>query len=259
MIDTHAHLTDSRYQNPLELIQRASQAGVNKIITVGYHLQSSVESARIAEQNENVFFTAGVHPSDCETLDNSVIAQLIPLLKREKCLAVGEIGLDYHYGKDNKEEQKIAFNKQLEIAGELNLSVVIHSREATQDMLSILSKHAPNLKKGFLMHCYSESAESAREYLKLGAYFAFGGAITFKNAKKEDIIKSIPIDRVVCETDCPYMTPVPYRGQLNEPQRVREVYIKMAEVYGLPLEDFIKIVAKNASRFFCESKLGERL
>ena len=109
------------------------------------------------------------------------------------------------------------------------------------------------------MHCYSESAESAREYLKLGAYFAFGGAITFKNAKKEDIIKSIPIDRVVCETDCPYMTPVPYRGQLNEPQRVREVYIKMAEVYGLPLEDFIKIVAENASRFFCESKLGERL
>jgi TatD DNase family protein len=259
MIDTHAHLTDSRYQDVSALIDSAKNVGVNSIITVGYHLQSSLENAEIASRYENVFFTAGVHPSDCETLDNGVIARLFELLKHEKCLALGEIGLDYHYGKDNKEQQKIAFNKQLEMAGALGLPVVIHSREATQDMLNILTAHSKNLKKGFLMHCYSESAESAQEYFKLGAYFAFGGAITFKNAKKEDIIKSIPLDRVVCETDCPYMTPVPYRGQLNEPQRVKEVYVKMAEVYGLPLEQFVEIARQNAVNFFGESKLGERL
>ena len=259
MIDTHAHLTDSRYSDVAELVASAKNAGVHKIITVGYHLQSSLENALLAERFEDVFFTAGVHPSDCETLDNSAIAQLFELLKHKKCLALGEIGLDYHYGKDTKEQQKIAFSKQLEMAGELNIPVVIHSREATQDMLNILTAHSKNLKKGFLMHCYSESAESAQEYLKLGAYFAFGGAITFKNAKKEDIIRSIPLNRVVCETDCPYMTPVPYRGQLNEPQRVKEVYVKMAEVYGLPLEQFIEIARANAVEFFGESKLGERL
>ena len=257
MIDTHAHLTDKAYQNPIEIIQHAKSVGVNKIITVGCNEQTSFFGKEIAENNENVFFTVGVHPSDCEFLTDELITKFMPIIKHEKCLAIGEVGLDYHYGKDNKQAQKTAFIKQLQLAIELDLPVVIHSREATKDMLEILSVYAPKLKRGFLMHCYSESAESAKEYLKLGGYFAFGGAITFKNAKKEDIIKSIPIERVMCETDCPYMSPVPYRGQTNLPGRVAIVYQAMADIYQMSVQKFTKIIAENAVKFFGEKKLGE--
>ncbi len=256
MIDTHAHLTDKIYQNPSEIIQNAKNEGVNKIITVGCNEETSFLGKEIAENNEKVFFTVGVHPSDCKFLNSELIQKFLPIIKHEKCLAIGEIGLDYHYGKDNKEEQQNAFIEQLKLACELDLPVVIHSREATKDMLDILSIYAPKLKKGFLMHCYSESLESAKEYLKLGGYFAFGGAITFKNAKKEDIIKNIPIERVMCETDCPYMSPVPYRGQVNEPKRVAIVYQAMADIYEISLQKFIKQVAENAVKFFGEEQLG---
>ena len=257
MIDSHAHLTDRAYSDYNAVIKRALGVGVKKIITVGYDEQSSLNGAKIAQENDSVFFTVGIHPSECERVDNSAIEQLLPLFSQDKCLAVGEIGLDYHYEKD-KTLQKELFKCQLELAVRLNLPVVIHSREATKDMLEILTEYHGRLKKGFLMHCYSESAESAKEYLKLGAYFAFGGVITFKNAKKDEIIKSIPLNRVLCETDCPYMTPVPYRGQVNEPMRVVEVYKKMAEIYGVEISDLVKTVANNTARFFNDSRLGER-
>ncbi len=258
MIDTHAHLTDKVYPDYNLIIKNAKESGVNKIITVGYDENSSFFSKKIAEENEDVFFTAGIHPSECKKVDNGVIDRLLPLFSHEKCLAVGEIGLDYHYGKDSKEEQKQLFKRQLDLAVDVSLPVIIHSREATQDMLEVLSLYSAKLKKGFLMHCYSESAESAKEYLKLGAYFAFGGAITFKNAKKEDIIRSIPIEKLLCETDCPYMSPVPFRGQANEPKRVTEVYKKMADVLDISNEDLKKITAKNAVDFFGEKRLGKR-
>ena len=258
MIDSHAHLNDRAYSSAEELISRAKLAGVNKIITVGWNEESSRVCCNIASSFKDVFFTAGIHPSDCESVDNGAIEALLPLYSHEKCLAVGEIGLDYHYGKDNKEKQREAFARQLQTAKAVNLPVVIHSREATQDMLAILKENKDCLKNGFLMHCYSESAESAQEYLKLGAYFAFGGAITFKNAKKEDIIKSIPKSRVLCETDCPYMAPVPYRGKVNEPAYIKEVYAKMASVYEVSEEEFKLVVQNNAVRFFGESALGER-
>lgn len=257
MIDSHAHLTDRAYSDYNAVIKRALGVGVKKIITVGYDEQSSLNGAKIAQENDSVFFTVGIHPSECERVDNGAIEQLLPLFSQDKCLAVGEIGLDYHYEKD-KTLQKELFKSQLELAVRLNLPVVIHSREATKDMLEILTEYHGGLKKGFLMHCYSESAESAKEYLKLGAYFAFGGVITFKNAKKDEIIKSIPLNRVLCETDCPYMTPVPYRGQVNEPMRVVEVYKKMAEIYGVEISDLVKTVADNTARFFNDSRLGER-
>ena len=257
MIDSHAHLTDKLFDDRSAVIQRAKEQGVRKIITVGYDEQSSKLSCQVASENEDVFFTAGIHPSECQKIDNDAIDRLLPLFSQDKCLAVGEIGLDYHYGKDPKQEQKQLFKKQLEVAVAVNLPVVIHSREATQDMLEILTDFAPRLKKGFLMHCYSESVESAKEYLKLGAYFAFGGAITFKNAKKEEVINSIPLDRLLCETDCPYMSPVPYRGQTNAPMRVKEVYLKMAEIRGISVNELVNAVASNAVRFFGDNRLGE--
>ena len=258
MIDTHAHLTGGVYSSVCEVVNRAKESGVNKIIAVGFDEDSSREGHDLSKAYADIFFTAGVHPSECKKVDNGVIDRLLPLFSDEKCLAVGEIGLDYHYGKDSKEEQKALFRAQLELAIKVNLPVVIHSREATQDMLEILKEYASELKKGFLMHCYSESAESAQEYLKLGAYFAFGGAITFKNAKKEDIIRSIPLNRLLCETDCPYMSPVPYRGQTNEPARVVEVYKKMADILSVELCELQTVVKENAVRFFGAHALGER-
>lgn len=258
MIDTHAHLTGAVYPSVKELLSRAENAGVKRIIAVGFDEKSSKESMQIASDNHNVFFTAGIHPSECKTVDYRSIDQLLPLFSNKKCLAVGEIGLDYHYGKDSKEEQKELFIEQLKLAKRVKLPVVIHSREATQDMLKILTEHKDCLQKGFLMHCYSESIESAKQYSDLGAYFAFGGAITFKNAKKEDIIRSIDINKLLCETDCPYMSPVPYRGQTNEPARVREVYNKMAEILQIQPSELIKKVRENAVSFFGESNLGER-
>lgn len=258
MIDTHAHLTDKVYSNYNLLIENALSCGVNKIITVGYDENSSKQGALIASQNANVFFTAGMHPSECERCDNGAIDRLLPLFSDKKCLAVGEIGLDYHYGKEQKEAQKLLFRLQLELAVKYNLPVVIHSREATCDMLGILKEYASGLKKGFLMHCYSESLQSAKEYLKLGAYFAFGGAITFKNAKKEDIIKGIPLDRLLCETDCPYMSPVPYRGQVNQPAWVSLVYKKMSEILGVAEQELVEKIKNNAVKFFNCTALGER-
>lgn len=257
MIDTHAHLSDKVYDNVAVVIKRAKQDGVKKIITVGYDNFSSEKGQAISDEYSGIFFTAGIHPSECQRLDNGAIDRLLPLFSHKKCLAVGEIGLDYHYGKDCKDEQKELFISQLKLAKRVDLPVVIHSREATQDMLEILTANKDCLPNGFLMHCYSESAESAKEYLKLGAYFAFGGAITFKNAKKEDVIKSIPKDRILCETDCPYMSPVPYRGQVNEPNRVALVYQKLAKVYEEEIEEVILRVRANAVRFFNCGALGE--
>ena len=249
MIDTHAHLTDSRYQDVSALIENAKNAGVHKIITVGYHLQSSLENAEIANRYENVFFTAGVHPSDCETLDNGVIDRLFELLKHEKCLAVGETGLDYHYLNFSKEEQIRAFRLQLDLAVETSLPVIVHSREACKDTLDILTEYAPYLK-GFLMHCYSDSKETAKILTDLGAHFSFGGVTTFKNAKKDEIIKSIPKERILLETDCPYMAPEPFRGKMNTPEYLPYIYQKVASVYGVSVNDFAQIVKANFDRLF---------
>ena len=257
MIDSHAHLSPRIEGGAQGLISRAKEGGVKNIILVGYNVESSFEGKAVALQNDGVFYTAGIHPSDCQYADNSAIDQLFELLKSEKGVAVGEIGLDYYYGKDNKSEQIKAFEKQLELASKINLPVVIHSRDATGDMTAILQNYASSLKKGFLMHCYSESKESAQKYLELGAYFAFGGAITFKNAKKEDIIKSIPLNRVLCETDCPYMAPVPYRGNVNESSYIPLVYNKMADTYGVGLEQLVLQIRDNAYRFFGKKEFIE--
>lgn len=251
MIDTHTHLNDKRFDGvQAQTVCEAHRSGINNIIDVGWDLQSSKKSALLASENSNVFFLAGVHPSDCETLDNSVIDQLSILLRAEKCVGVGEIGLDYHYGKDNKEAQKKAFIRQIELAHAFDLPFVVHSREASKDMADILTANKDIISRGFLMHCYSESLEMAKVYLDLGASFAFGGAITFKNAKKEDIIRFIPRDRLMCETDCPYMAPVPLRGTVNAPCNVALVYQKMAEILQMDLQEFILQVRKNVKTLF---------
>lgn len=251
MTDTHAHLTDKAFLGIEEsVLLKANQAGVKRIIVPGWNILSSIDSIKFAEQHDNVFFAVGVHPSDCEELDNELIARLFEMTKHPKCVGIGEIGLDYHYGKDNVEAQKNAFKAQIELAIKADLPFIVHSREASKDVTDIISSYAGDIKRGFLMHCYSESKEAAANYLKIGGYFAFGGAISFKNAKKEEIISSLPSGRVMCETDSPYMAPVPFRGSVNEPANVSIVYEKMAEIYNVPLSVFIKTVERNIRGLF---------
>lgn len=256
MIDSHAHLNDKVFLGKQdERMKLASEQGISHIINIGWNYESSVDCKLLSEQYAGSTFTAGVHPSHCESVDNGLIDQLFALLKHEKAVAVGEIGLDYHYGKDNKQTQKQAFDAQIQLAHKAGLPFVVHSREASQDMTDILKSNRQNLSHGFLMHCYSESLEQAKIYLDMGAYFAFGGAITFKNAKKEDIIRYIPKDRLMCETDCPYMAPVPLRGSINHPANVSLVYKKMEEILGVCHEGFVSLVRENVKRFFFKIKL----
>ena len=252
MIDTHAHLTDDVFCGGEEEYVKALNAGVSTIFTIGYNLPSSVKAAEFACAHERAFFAAGVHPSDCESYDNGLIEALIPVLNNKKCVAVGEIGLDFHYGKEDEIKQLETFESQIMLADKLSLPFIVHSREASKTVCDIICSHARRgvIKNGFLMHCYSESREQAANYLDAGGYFAFGGAITFKNAKKEDIIRYIPRDRIMCETDCPYMAPVPHRGEKNQPAFVALVYEKIAEIYGTNVKDLEKQIAFNVAKLF---------
>lgn len=257
MIDSHAHLTDKAFKNDDELLARAKSAGVKYILTLGYDTESSESCLPYARDNGGVFFAAGVHPSRCKEVDNGVIDRLSALTDDKKCVAVGEIGLDYHYAEYDEARQAEAFKKQIELAYEKGLPFIVHSREASKDVTDIIGDAAKRglTKNGFLLHCYSESKECAEFYAACNGSFAFGGSSTYKNAKKDDIIRSIPLDRIFCETDCPYLTPEPLRGKRNEPANVAIVYEKVAGVYGITVEQLAERVRDN---FFSLFKKADR-
>lgn len=250
-IDSHAHLTDPKIFPELDRVRAEyKQAGVGLVLDVGCSLKSSVDVKDNAEACEEIYFTAGCHPDSAGEVDDNAIETIRALTKHDKCLAIGEIGLDYYYEGYDREVQKQAFIKQLDLAVELELPVIIHSRDAWQDTVNVLKEYAPKLKKGFLMHCYSGSKEIAEILLKLGAYFSFGGALTFKNSKKSEVVKILPIDRIFVETDCPFMAPVPHRGKVNEPKYVPIVYEFLSGVYGLSVSEVEKQIEKNFTEFF---------
>lgn len=250
MIDSHAHLTDSRVFTEIERVRSDYlNANIKKVVDVGCSLASSKKVFENAKKYLEVYFTAGCHPDAAGEVDDSAINELKTLLASEKCIAVGEIGLDYHYLDFSKSVQLNAFERQLDLAVEVNMPAVIHSREACKDTIDVLSSYSHRLN-GFIMHCYSESKETAKILLDKGAYFSFGGVITFKNAKKADIVKSIPLDRVLFETDCPYMAPVPHRGEMNEPKFVKLVYEKASEIYEVSVETLIEKCRENFTRLF---------
>ncbi len=254
-IDVHAHLCDARYNGDIaEVLRAMRQNSVFRVINSGYDVASSEASKKLSEESDGFYFSAGVHPDEAGTLDALAAERLIALAKDEKCVAIGEIGLDYHNFVYPKEVQYRAFETQMEIADELGLPFVVHSRDASGEMLKFLKDRKSLIKKGFLMHCYSESEESAKEYLALGAYFSFGGVITFKNAKKEGIIASIPLDRLLSETDSPYLSPEPFRGTTNDPSRIPLIVKKLASAKGVNEEEMISAVNDNADRLFFKLK-----
>lgn len=256
-IDIHCHLTGGEFDSIENVLARAKENGVERIVCSGFDLDSSYAAAELATLYENVYFTAGFHPSELDKYQDGDLERLRILCQDEKCIAVGEIGLDYHFD-DNppKETQRRLFVEQLRLADELGLPVVLHSRDAAQETLEILQANRELLKRGGLMHCYSYSAEMTRDFLDLGLYFSFGGPCTFKNANKVvESVQRIPATRLLSETDCPYLTPVPYRGTFpNEPKNVVFVTEKLAEIKQENKEQLKKQIWENAQALFFKLK-----
>lgn len=246
MIDVHAHL-DS-FEDVAKVIDDAKIVGVKKIVSAGYNLSSSRRCVEIANAFPFVYAAVGVHPENVDD-DADFFDDLVVLAKDENVVAIGEIGLDYHFTTETKAKQQKIFVEQIELANCLSLPIVVHSRDAMGDTLKILKEH--KLKKGGLMHCYSGSMESAKELLKLDFSFSFGGVCTFKNAKNVcAVIESLPIEKIMLETDCPYLAPVPHRGERNEPKYIPLIAAKIAELKNMSLEKVVEMTTQNAEKFF---------
>lgn len=256
LIDTHAHLTDERFSAD-EVIANMRSDGLEKIITVSYDEQSSRRCLEIAANNENVYCAVGIHPDDCQRLEADPRGALLEMSKHEKCVAIGEIGLDYFYPGTQKDKQIYWLERQLELVEEAALPVIFHIRDAYEDMDKVLDRAGDKIKNGAVVHCFSGSKETAVRYVERGFYISFTGSITFKNAKKfYDIIPAVPLDRILIETDCPYLTPHPHRGEVNTPKMVRYQAEKIAEILDMPTAEVEKITTENAYRFFSKMKRG---
>lgn len=259
-IDVHCHLTGDEFESVGgmdEVIKRAEQNGVGRMICSGFDLGSSCAAKALAEKYENVYFCAGFHPSELKKYNEGDLEKIRELCAHEKCVAVGEIGLDYHFDDNpSPETQRELFYRQLVLADEIGLPVVIHSRDAAQETLEFLRAHRGILKKGGLMHCYSYSPEMTADFIELGLSFSFGGPSTFKNAKKvQECVQRIPAPLLLSETDCPYLTPVPFRGTFpNEPKNVKCVVDNMAMLRNENLEELQKQIFANAKSLFFKLK-----
>lgn len=257
MIDTHAHLTDENYINSRDfMIKNFQNDGLDFVFTIGYDFKSSIECVKLAEKYENVYAVIGVHPDEITCFTTECKDYFKMISKHPKVIAIGEIGLDYHYRTDNKEEQKIVFVEQLKLANVVGLPVVIHNRDSIGDMLEILENNKKLLKHGGLFHCFSESVEVYHRIKKLGLKVAFGGVCTFKNAVNvHKTLEAVELDDFVIETDCPYLTPEPFRGKMiNQPKFVRLVAEKIAQVKGLSVEEILEIADKNTYKLFSKVK-----
>jgi TatD DNase family protein len=250
LIDTHTHLDFDRFDDDrAEVIESAYQQGVEKIINVGADMKSSRNSVRLAQDYDFIYASVGIHPHDAKTYSSGDYQELQDLAKQEGVIAIGEIGLDYHYDNSPRQKQQEIFKKQLELAIEVDLPVVIHSRDAREDTIRILKEYATDLTG--VLHCYGYDLLTAKEVFDLGLYISFGGIITFNSTSEvRKMIKQLPLDKIILETDAPYLTPEPYRGQRNEPKYVKEVAKKMADIKNVELAEVEKITTENAEKLF---------
>jgi TatD DNase family protein len=256
MFDTHIHLNDEKFLDNLDFyIEEGIKNGVKNFLVVGFDYESSKKAIEIAQKYESCYAAIGFHPCDVGKIkDIRDLWKFLKLFDEEKVVCMGEIGLDYYWVKDQKERdrQKEMFIYQLELAKIKNLPVSIHVRESTQDALNILKEHA---KTPFILHCFNASEEIFKEYLKLDCYFAIGGVVTFKNAANlQQIVKLIPLDRLLIETDAPYLSPVPYRGKLNEPKYIKETLKFIADLRGMSFEELDAITTANARKVLLNEK-----
>ena len=245
-IDTHCHLSKEDYDDLDLVIKDNIAAGVGKIIISGCSKGSIDESLDLASKYDNVFLTLGYHPSEVDYVTDELLIDLKSKLSNKKVVGLGEIGLDYYYGKESKEQQVLLFEKQLKIAEELGLVVVIHSRDATEDTINCLKKY--NVYG--VIHCFSGSVETAKIYVSMGYKLGIGGVVTFKNSKLYEVVKAVGIENVVLETDSPYLAPTPFRGQKNSSKYIPLIAEKVAEILNISVEEVAKITTSNACELF---------
>jgi len=253
--NTHTHLnSDELYEKREELIQHALAHQVKNIVVAGYDLKSSQRAVKIANEYPFVYATVGISPNDCLHTKDDELEEIEVLLQNPRVVALGEIGLDYYWDDVPRNKQKEVFIKQIKLANELDLPISIHDREAHKDTFEILKEHNKDSK--IIMHCFSGSVEFARECVKEGWYLALGGVVTFKNAiKMKEVAQDIPLNKLLLETDAPYLTPVPYRGKENQPAYTKFVAEEIAKLRGITFEEVDKITTENALKVF--SKISE--
>lgn len=248
IFDTHAHYDDEQFDSDrLELLSKAKENGIVGIVSCGCDIESTIANMELSHRLDNFYFASGFHPENLEGSTIDDLAKIEELARNEKCVAIGEIGLDYHWMASPKDVQIEYFEKQIELAKSLDMPVIVHDREAHGDTLDILKAKKP---KGVL-HCFSGSKEMAKEIIKLGMYIGLNGVATFKNARKSlEVVKEIPLDRLVLETDCPYLAPEPHRGKRNDSSYIPFIAIRIGEVLDIPAQEVLNITCKNAKRLY---------
>lgn len=257
IFETHAHYDDEQYEEDREtLLAQMRPAGIGRIINVGASAESTRATLELARDHEYIYAAVGVHPSEIKDLNEETFEWLRRQTSWEKTVAVGEIGLDYHWDKEPEiqQQQRYWFGRQLDLAKETGLPVIIHSREAAADTIQVMREHGADKISG-VIHCYSYSRELAEEFIKMKYYIGVGGVVTFKNARKlVETVQAIPIERILLETDCPYMAPEPHRGTRNSSLNIPYVMEKIAELKGITAEEVERITEENAYRLFSRVK-----
>lgn len=251
LFDTHAHLNAMQYSEDVEeVIRRATNEGVSHIVVVGFDRPTISRAIELAEQYDFIYAAVGWHPVDAIDMTEDDLQMIEELAAHPKVVALGEMGLDYYWDKSPKEVQKEVFRKQIALAKKVKLPIIIHNREATADILEIL-KEENAAEVGGIMHCFTGSIEVAKQCIDMNFYISFGGPVTFKNAKKpKEVAKEIPLEHLLIETDCPYLTPHPFRGKRNEPSYVKYVAEAIAELKGISFEEVAGKTSDNAKKLF---------
>ncbi len=251
LFDTHVHLNADQYEEDLEeVIDRARKDKVDNMVVVGFDRKTINRAMELVEKYDFLYAAVGWHPVDAIDMTDEDLAWIEDLASHEKVVAIGEMGLDYHWDKSPKDVQKEVFRKQIRLAKKVKLPIVIHNRDATADVVEIL-KEEDAKEVGGIMHCFTGSLEVAKECMEMNFYISFGGPVTFKNAKKpKEVVKEIPMDMLLIETDCPYLTPHPYRGKRNEPAYVRLVAEQVAELKNVTVEEIAEKTTANAKKLF---------
>lgn len=250
LFDTHVHLDDEQFNDDRSaIIQKITDSEVGLLVNVGADIKTSKSSIELAHKYDFIYAAVGIHPHDVSSCSDEDLDIVRKLAKEDKVVAIGEIGLDYFYNYSSVEDQKRWFAMQIELAEELELPFIVHARDASQDTYDILKSHKKNSR--FVLHCFSQSSEMAKKYIDLGGYISFAGPVTYKkSAKLREVIKHVPLDRILIETDCPYLSPEPYRGKRNDPTNVKYVAQKVADELQISLEELAATAYENGKRFF---------
>ncbi|MGM7724488.1 TatD family hydrolase [Metabacillus sp. Hm71] len=251
LFDTHAHLNAVQYEEDIvEVIQRAKAENVTHIVVVGFDKETITKAMELTNQYDMIYAAVGWHPVDAIDMTDEDLAWIKELTSHPKVVAIGEMGLDYYWDKSPKDVQKEVFRKQIQLAKEVQLPIIIHNRDATEDVVKILNEEKAS-EVGGIMHCFTGSLEVAKQCMDMNFYLSFGGPVTFKNAKKpKEVVKEIPMERLLIETDCPYLTPHPFRGKRNEPSYVKYVAEQIAELRGISIEEVATKTSDNAKKLF---------